>query len=76
VNVTREDRRRLAAVISNRSAPQKHVWRAHITRVLAAVKRGKQALESLHYLPWRWHPDEVFLRLKRVAFNLPHIQRL
>ena len=31
MNVTREDRRRLAAVVSNRSAPQKHVWRAHIT---------------------------------------------
>ena len=44
LNVTREDRRRLAAVVSNRSAPQT----ADPTRVLAAVKRGKQALESLH----------------------------
>jgi transposase len=30
VNVTREDRRRLEAIVSNRSAPQKHVWRAQI----------------------------------------------
>ena len=46
MNVTRENRRRLAAVVSNRSAPQT----ADPTRVLAAVKRGKQALESLHSL--------------------------
>jgi hypothetical protein len=30
VNVTRADRRRLEAIISDRSAPQKHVWRARI----------------------------------------------
>jgi hypothetical protein len=30
VNVTREDRRQLEAIVSDRSAPQKHVWRANI----------------------------------------------
>ena len=30
VNVTPEDRRRLEAIVSDRSAPQKHVWRAKI----------------------------------------------
>jgi Winged helix-turn helix len=30
VDVTREDRRRLEAIVSDRSAPQKHVWRAQI----------------------------------------------
>jgi hypothetical protein len=30
VNVTREDRRRLEAIVSDRSAPQKHVWRSQI----------------------------------------------
>jgi hypothetical protein len=30
VSVTSEDRRRLEAIISDRSAPQKHVWRANI----------------------------------------------
>src|SRR5258708_9051193 len=28
VNVTRADRHRLEAIVSDRSAPQKHVWRA------------------------------------------------
>src|SRR5215211_4593884 len=30
VNVTREDRRRLEGIVADRSAPQKHVWRANI----------------------------------------------
>ena len=30
VNVTRDDRRRLEAIVADRSAPQKHVWRANI----------------------------------------------
>lgn len=30
MNVTRADRRRLEAIVSDRSAPQKHVWRAQI----------------------------------------------
>src|SRR6266480_310319 len=30
VNVTRADRRRLEPIVSDRCAPQKHVWRAQI----------------------------------------------
>ena len=30
LNVTRADRRRLEAIVADRSAPQKHVWRANI----------------------------------------------
>ena len=30
VNVTRADRRRLERIVADRSAPQKHVWRANI----------------------------------------------
>src|SRR4051812_2111943 len=30
VNVTSDDRRRLKAIVSDRNAPQKHVWRAQI----------------------------------------------
>jgi len=30
VNVTREDRRRLESIVSDRCTPQKHVWRANI----------------------------------------------
>ena len=57
MNVTREDRRRLAAVVSNRSAPQKHVWRAHIilatadgcgtTEIMRRSGKSKPAV-------WRW----------------------
>src|SRR3984893_11383386 len=35
VNVTRADRRRLEAIVADRSAPQKHVWRTNI--ILAAA---------------------------------------
>jgi len=31
INVTPEDRRRLEAIVSDRSAPQKHVWRASVS---------------------------------------------
>ena len=41
VNVTPEDRRRLEAVVSDRNAPQKHVWRAHI---ILATARGLRHL--------------------------------
>jgi len=30
VNVTREDRRQPERIVSDRSAPQKHVWHANI----------------------------------------------
>ena len=30
VKITRNDRRRLEAIVADRSAPQKHVWRANI----------------------------------------------
>src|SRR5712671_4704563 len=35
VNVTRADRRRLEAIVADRSAPQKHVWRANIVLATA-----------------------------------------
>jgi transposase len=35
VNVTREDRRRLEAIVSDRCTPQKHVWRANIVLATA-----------------------------------------
>ena len=37
VNVTRADRLRLEAIVADRSAPQKHVWRA---RVILATADG------------------------------------
>jgi hypothetical protein len=52
-NVTQADRDRLDAIVSDRSAPQKQVWRTNIIDCrpkarLAVVKRGKQTLEALH----------------------------
>ena len=35
VNVARADRRRLEAIVADRSAPQKHVWRANIVLATA-----------------------------------------
>jgi hypothetical protein len=35
VNVTRADLDRLDAIVSDRSAPQKHVWRANISLATA-----------------------------------------
>jgi len=57
VNVTREDRRRLEAVISDRAAPQKHVWRANI--ILATAEgcgTGEVMRRSGKSKPvvWRW----------------------
>jgi hypothetical protein len=57
VTVTRGDRRRLEAIIADRSAPQKHVWRANIilataddcgtTEVMRRSGKSKPVV-------WRW----------------------
>jgi hypothetical protein len=38
VNVTRADRNRLEAIVSDRSAPQKLVWRANIILATATAE--------------------------------------
>jgi transposase len=63
VNVTPEDRRRLEAVVAERSASQKHVWRANIilatadgcgtTEIMRRSGRSKPVV-------WRW--QERFMR--------------
>jgi len=57
VNVTRADRRRLEAVVADRSAPQKHVWRANIILATAdgcgtteIMRRSGKAKPVV----WRW----------------------
>ena len=57
VNVTRADRRRLEAIVADRGAPQKHVWRAQIilatadgcgtTEIMRRSGRAKPVV-------WRW----------------------
>lgn len=63
MNVTPEDRRQLEAVVADRSAPQKHVWRANIilatadgcgtTEIMRRSGRSKPVV-------WRW--QERFMR--------------
>jgi transposase len=57
IDVTREDRRRLEAIVADRSAPQKHVWRAHI---ILATSDGCGTAEIMRRsgkskpVVWRW----------------------
>src|SRR6478609_6560232 len=57
VNVTPADRRRLEAIVSDRSAPQKHVWRA---RIILATAEGCGTAEIMRRAGvskpsvWRW----------------------
>src|SRR5947209_9692763 len=57
VTATRADRRRLEAIISDRSAPQKHVWRANIILATAdgygtaeIMRRSGKSKPAV----WRW----------------------
>src|SRR6516165_9926230 len=67
VNVTRADRRRLEVIVSDRSAPQKHVWRAQI---ILATADGCGTIEIMRRsgkakpVVWRW--QQRFMR-RRVA---------
>src|SRR5260370_40816625 len=57
VNVTRADRHRLEAIVSDRSAPQKHVWRAN---TILATAEGCGTAEIMRRsgkskpVVWRW----------------------
>ena len=57
MNVTRGDRHRLEAIVSDRSAPQKHVWRANI---ILATAEGCGTAEIMRRsgkskpVVWRW----------------------
>ena len=57
MNVTPEDRRRLEAIVSDRSAPQKHVWRA---KIILATADGCGTAEIMRRsgkskpVVWRW----------------------
>src|SRR6187401_871332 len=57
VKVTRADRHRLEAIVADRSAPQKHVWRANI---ILATADGCGTAETMRRsgkskpVVWRW----------------------
>jgi len=57
IDVTRSDRRRLEAIVADRSAPQKHVWRANIILATAEgcgtseiMRRSGKSKPAV----WRW----------------------
>jgi hypothetical protein len=57
IDVTRSDRRRLEAIVADRSAPQKHVWRANIILATAEgcgtseiMRRSAKSKPAV----WRW----------------------
>src|SRR5437763_1193426 len=57
VTVTAEDRRRLEAIVSDRGAPQKHVWRA---KIILATADGCGTFDVMRQsgkskpVVWRW----------------------
>ena len=57
VKVTPEDRRRLEAIVGDRNAPQKHVWRA---KIILATADGCGTVEIMRRsgkakpVVWRW----------------------
>jgi hypothetical protein len=63
VNVTPEDRSRLEAIVGDRNAPQKHVWRA---KIILATAEGCGTIEIMRRsgkakpVVWRW--QERFMR--------------
>jgi transposase len=63
ITVTSKDRRRLEAIIANRNAPQKHVWRSQII-LLTAAGAGTNAIMAetgkAKTCVWRW--QERFMR--------------
>jgi Homeodomain-like domain len=83
VNVTRADRLRLEAIVADRSAPQKHVWRA---KVILATADGCGTAEIMRRsgkskpVVWTWqarfmaegvegrcHVVESLMRVRRVS---------
>ena len=70
VNVTPGDRRRLEAIVGNRDAPQKHVWRAEI---ILATDEGCGPAEIMRRsgkvrpVVWRWQARFMAEGVARLA---------
>jgi hypothetical protein len=81
VNVTRADRRRLEAIVADRSAPQKHVWRANI---ILATADGCGTVEIMRRsgkpkpVVWTWQARFMaeWVAGLRVALNSGPSERL
>ncbi len=70
VKVTPEDRRRLEAIVADRSAPQKHVWRA---KIVLATADGYGTTEIMRRsgkskpVVWRWQERFMQRGCRRAA---------
>jgi hypothetical protein len=51
VDVTANDRQRLAAIVADRNSPQKHVWRANIVLLTADGCRRQAGAPSVRFYP-------------------------
>src|SRR6516225_5568988 len=72
VNVTRADRRRLEVIVSDRSAPQKHVWRAQI---ILATADGCGTIEIMRRSGEAKHWTGRMLA-RAVGISLRSVQRI
>jgi hypothetical protein len=63
VNVTRADRRRLEVIVSDRCAPQKHVWRAQIILATAPIEAQAPRPAKAGY--------ELVINLKALGIEIP-----
>src|SRR5215475_15456551 len=82
VNVTPEDRSRLEAIVGDRNAPQKHVWRA---KIILATAEGCGTIEIMRRsgkakpVVWRWQErfmQEGVAGLIRDKTRPPRLARL
>jgi hypothetical protein len=70
VDVTANDRQRLAAIVADRNSPQKHVWRADIVLLTAD---GCGTAEIMHRAGasktavWRWQASFMTERVSGAA---------
>jgi hypothetical protein len=74
VNVTPGDRRRLEAIVGNRNAPQKHVWRA---KIILATADGCGTVEIMRRsgkakpVVWRWQERFMAEGANPIADQMP-----
>jgi hypothetical protein len=64
INVSRSDRRRLQALVADRNASQKHVWRAEIV-LLTADGLGTNEIMRRKICVWRWQAAMMFMQFVR-----------
>ena len=78
VEVSAIDRKRLAAIVADRNAPQKHVWRAHIVLLTAdgcGTAEIMRRTGTSKTAVWRWQERFMTDGVERSLDRLPTITR-